>query len=226
MKALRLTVLGLVFLACFLVMGIEVALAQEPVASAVPGSVPYIDNQAHPVQPLGSALYKFDYQLSVSSKQQMTTITLLYGNKSGVGFEVWSADAVINVGDNDPFGRGMPGMTPCDTGWCATDDLVWVGAPGATGTYFVRIVNYNPWATSFRLTISGKGVNLAPIPIVVTGPSAVAAPIVRTMPVKYMALKDRQLEHVDVAPVVIAPAVPTSFERYMNLKNAQLARCD
>lgn len=172
MKALRLTALTLVLLAVFLALNVEITLADGPVASVVPGNVPFIDNQIHTIQPNANALYRFNYSLSDSGKTQMTTITLLYGNKSGVGFEVWSAEAVTNVADNDPFGRGMPGMTPCDTGWCATDDLVWTGALGATGPYYIRVVNNNSWGTTFMVTISGKGVNLA-LPIAVTGPSTV-----------------------------------------------------
>jgi len=187
MKALRLTALVLVVFTFLFWINAPIADADGPVASVISSNVPFIDNQVHTILPNATVLYRFDYALSDSGKTQMTTITLLYGNKSGVGFEVWSPDAAMSFADNTPFGRGMPGMTPCDSGWCATDDLVWSGALGATGPYYIRIVNSKPWGTTFQVAITGKGVRLA-APIAVTGVSAVATNTTLDDPLKAVIL--------------------------------------
>lgn len=170
--------------------------AQGPVtvATLTPAGSPYIDNQVHSIQPSTSVWVRFDYLLSDTGKPRTTTITLLYGNKSGVGFEVYEPQDMNAYWEKDLapiIGRGMPEMIPCATGWCAGDSLTWSGSLGATGTYHVRITNYNPFATTFLLSIDGKGVLLAQ-PIAVTGTSATAQTVTTDDPNRAAVLDGKQ----------------------------------
>lgn len=182
MKAVRfVTILIGLGLLLFL-MPLTVA-ADDPivVASATsPFGAPYIDNQAHPIKANADLWYRFDYLLSDSGKPRMTSLRLLYGNKSGVDFEIYEPQDMSVYSDkffSPVIGRGMPEMLACSTGWCEGDDLVWNGALGASGTYFVRIINHTQFATTFLLSIDGKGVVLsAPIAVTATSGSATTTP--------------------------------------------------
>lgn len=179
MKTLRTLGLVLTLLALSTVLGVTIAAADGPVASLYTSNIPYIDNQVHTLQPSGSMWFRFGYGLSDTGERTPTTISLLYGNKSGVNFEVWTADETADIVNNDPIGRGTTAMIQCDTGMCASDNLTWAGIFGSGGTYYVRVVNTNPFVTTAKLSISGNGVFLA-TPIAVTGPSAAAVPVVMT----------------------------------------------
>ncbi len=167
MKTLKTFSLMLVVLAFLLGLSAMAAAAEEPVlvTNANPGGASYIDGQAHPIAANGSLWYRFDYNLSSSGRPQMTTLKLLYGNASGVGFELYEPmdmNAYADGGLKPVIGRGMP----------SGDDLVWYGALGAGGAYYVRVLNTNPFATTALLSIQGNGITSAPI--AVTGVSAVA----------------------------------------------------
>ena len=166
MKTLRISTLVLLALALLLSLSAMAAAAQEPVANLYPSGALYIDNQVHNIPASTSLWYHFDYALSSSLKPQMTTLKLLYGDVSNVGFDIFEPqdmNAYTQSGLKPIIGKGMPNG----------DDLVWTGALGATGTYYVRVTNYNTYATTFLLTISGKGVSVT-APIAVTGVSATA----------------------------------------------------
>jgi len=60
-----------------------------------------------------------------------------------------------------PVGLGMPPTTQTAA---AIHDLVWVGAFNFPGRFFAVVTNNNPAPLSFRLTVSGAGVMLAPAP--------------------------------------------------------------
>lgn len=175
MKPIRVTMV-LVALVLLAGLGAMSVAAEGPVASIVPSGAGYIDNLVHPIQANQSVWHKFDYKLSSSGSPQMTTLKLLYGNRSGVGFEIYEPQDINAYTDttlSPVIGRGMPEMIPCDTGWCATGNLVLSGAFGATGTYHVRIFNTNEYATTYLLTAEGKGISLAqPIAVTAAVPAA------------------------------------------------------
>lgn len=174
-KTFRILGLVLVALALLTGFGAMIASADGPVANAVPAGAPYIDNQSHTIQPSAGVWYKFDYLISDESNRPQTSIDLVYGNASGLSFEVWTSDGVADTADNKPIGLGETFMVAGDSGMSQSPDLMWVGAFGASGTYYVHVINNNSTPTDAKLTITGDGVQLAPAPIAVTGPSAVAA---------------------------------------------------
>jgi len=171
MKALRIAGLVLVVVALLAGFGAMTAAADGPVANAAPVSAPYIDNQAHTIQPNSSVLYRFDY--TIGDTRPTTTITLLNGNVTGMTFEVWTPDMVTDMADNKPIGLGTTFNVASDSGMVQSDDLMWSGAFGASGPYYVQVINPTSAAMSAQLMISGSGVSLAPI--AVTAPSASAA---------------------------------------------------
>jgi hypothetical protein len=173
--------------------GVMTAAADGSVASLNAASVPFIDNQAHTLQPNADAWYRFNYTVSDPANRPVTSIRLLYGNKSGVNFEVWTADEANDIVNNSPIGRGEPYNVVCDDGICQSDDLIWVGAFGSSGTYFVHVINTNATATTAKLLISGDGVSLAPAPIAVTGPATnVQPPATTDDPAKAVVLNGAQ----------------------------------
>ena len=174
MKALRIAGLTLVVLALLAGFGAMAAAADGPVANAAPINAPYIDNQVHTLQPNGSMLFRFDYNISDPSSRPVSTVTLIDGNASGVTFDVWTPDMVTDMADNSPIGKASSFNVPCDGGGtCTSADLLWSGAFGASGPYYVRVINTNSTTATAKLLISGDGVMLAPAaPIAVTGPSA------------------------------------------------------
>jgi hypothetical protein len=192
MKALRMTGMTLAVLAALLVLGAMTVAAQGPVANLTPMSAPYIDNQAHPIPADTSVWYKFDYSVNHDTGvRPITTITLLYGNASGVTFDVWDANTATDTADNTPIGRGGTYTVNTDSGTITSSNLDWVGALGDSGTYYVRVTNPNSYDTTAQLMISGDGVSLAPI--AVTGVSASAQPTTTTDdPNKAVALNGTQ----------------------------------
>ena len=179
MKALRIAGMTLAVLAAMLVLGAMTVAAAGPVANLTPMSAPYIDNQAHPIPANTSLWYRFDYLVNHDTGvHPVATITLLYGNASGVTFDVWNANTATDTADNTPIGRGGTYQVGTDSGVTTSSNLDWVGAFGDSGTYYVRVTNPNSYDTTAQLTISGDGVSLAPI--AVTGPSASAQPAATT----------------------------------------------
>jgi hypothetical protein len=171
MKALRMVGLAMVVVAMLVGFGAMTVAADGPVSYAAPVSASYIDNQPHTIQANSSALYRFDY--TIGDTRPATTITLLNGNATGLTFEVWTPDMVTDMADNMPIGRANTFNVSNDSGIVQSTDLMWSGAFGASGAYYVRVINPTSAAMSAQLMISGSGVSLAPI--AVTGPSASAA---------------------------------------------------
>lgn len=172
----------LALVAALLALGTMTVAADAPIVVAkntVPTGALYIDNQPHPIAANSDLWYRFDYSLSDTGKTRITTLRLLYGNKSGVDFEVYEPmdiNAYSKADFSPVIGRGMPEMYACETGWCQGDNLVWIGALGATGTYHVRIVNHTEFNTTFQLTADGKGISLAQ-PIAITAATVPTAKI-------------------------------------------------
>lgn len=149
-------------------------------SAAAQGPVAYLDNQTHTIAANTSQLFRFDYAIDTSNNTgPITTIRLVNGTNSGLGFEVWTADQLMHQATtledamadrvhNQPVGRGTPQSVNCDSGVvngsgdCKSPDLVWSGSFGSSGPYFVKIVNNNNAATKFQLMIQGSGVSLQP----------------------------------------------------------------
>ena len=198
MKALRWIGLALLALVVFLGFGAMTAAAQGPVTFAAPIKAPYIDNQSHTITPNQFVLYRFDYVLDDPNARPLplTTIRLPNGYNSGLNFEVWTPEAVTDMADDHFVGRGSPEMIHCDTsdtGACTTGDMIWIGAFGSSGPYYVRVVtnnvfnpNPNLTATStsagnargvdYKLIITGDAVRLGGSPIAVTGQTTNSQP--------------------------------------------------
>lgn len=176
MKLLR---MSLMFVALVILVSVSVlaVAADDPMAGLSPSGAPFIDNQAHTLQPNADAWYRFNYNISDPSSRPVTTIRLVSGNFSGVNFEVWTPDEVTDIADNSPIGRGEPYNVACDDGTCQSADLIWVGAFGTSGTYFVHVINTNATAMPAKILISGDGVSLTPAPIAVTGATTNAQPM-------------------------------------------------
>lgn len=196
MKTVRFS-LVIVGVALLLVLFTMTAAADDPILVAkatTPIGAPYIDNLAHPIPANADVWNHFDYALSSSRKPQMTTLRLLYGNISGVGFEIYEPsdmNAYADKGLAPIIGRGVPEMMLCSTGLCAGDDLVWYGALGATGSYYVRIINPTPFATTYLLTVNGNGVSVVE-PIVLTGPIAATSSRTQQDPTRAVVLDGKQ----------------------------------
>lgn len=177
MKTLR--VLGAIVMALVFLFGLGSASVQA-VDDSNPLGAPYIDNQEHPIGPHEVQWYRFDYNAGDPGKEPVTDLNLLYGNKSGVRFEVWTRDRLTNLSDNDPIGRGTAYGVNCDTGRpggsCLSADFTWAGAFGTSGDYYVRVINDNPYATTARLMIQGSGVSIL-APGEGTRPLAAAPPL-------------------------------------------------
>ena len=93
------------------------------------------------VIPAKSAVWQtFSYPITDWTSHPAKTLTLLYGNKSGLAFRVYSPEIMGTWWDNNPVGEGKPQMTPCETGWCGGDNLV-VRRDWRCGHVFVRIIN-------------------------------------------------------------------------------------
>jgi hypothetical protein len=121
-------------------------------------------------------------------------------------------------------GRGGSRNVACDTGAfsaqgeCQTADLIWVGAFGMGGTYYVRVFNTPNNAANILLTIAGAGVSLGmPTP---TTSSAVVQPTLQPVappapPVPPLALQNiddpNKSVPIDNAPHTIAANSATWF---------------
>jgi hypothetical protein len=107
-----------------------------------------LDGKQQTIPAQSAGWYRFDY-----SPSDIKTVRLLYGNKSGLRFEVYSPEILNNWWENDPIGVGLPQMVVCSTGWCKGDDLTWTGAFGMQGTYFIRVINSSAFDMPALLTI-------------------------------------------------------------------------
>lgn len=176
MKTLKLTLVVTCLLALVLALGAMTASAAGE-QNATPAGAPYIDNQAHAIDAKASLWYRFDYVLGTKGEREPITLKLVQGNKSGVGFEIYEPQDMPIFWEEEyhpVIGRGTASSQACDAGRCPSDDLTWVGAFSASGTYYVRIVNKNSSATTALLTIEGNGVRLAPRPAPASAPPLAA----------------------------------------------------
>lgn len=164
--------------------------AQGP-DGANPNSIPYIDGQTHTLGANASAWYRFEYgKSSDTGVRAVAVVRLVNGNNSGVVFEMWPPETVSNTTDNKPVGKGTPTNIDCNTGLpsdqgqCQTTDLIWSGGFGASGSYFVRVINKNNNPVNFLLTVEGPTVNTPPNPstTVAVLPTIAPPPVVAVVP--------------------------------------------
>ena len=174
MKTIRITsavVLGLVLL-----VGLSAltAAAIGPTGTG-PSSASNLDNLRHTVPADASLWFSFGYTASETGEETATTLRMVNGNRNGLRFEVWKPDVVSNWPNAQPFGEATPYAVDCNTGLasaqggCVSNDLLWSDVLEASGTYYVRVSNSNPFDTRIYLTIKGQGLNLKPQAIPVTG---------------------------------------------------------
>lgn len=182
MKQLRITGAVLLALVVLFTLGVVTVSAQGPVA--------YLDNQTHTLAANGSAMFRFDYALNSDGTRPQVTLILPNGTNSGLGFQVWAPETINAMADNKPTGMGSPLTVDCSTGeitaagGCQSPDLLWTGAFGSGGTYYVLVTNSTASPMSYTLTIQGSGFSLGQ-PQVASAPSApaqgpAAAPAIAT----------------------------------------------
>lgn len=140
-------------------------------SGASPDQAIALDGQQHTIAAHMSTWYKFDYTLKSDASRPTITIRMPNATSSGVGFNIWTADQLAsranNAADarldnahNDPIGMGTAQRMNCDTGAvngsgaCWTPDLLWTGAFGSNGTYYVEVVNGNASDGSYQLIVT------------------------------------------------------------------------
>jgi len=114
------------------------------------------DNREQNIPANGEMWYKFDY----GGDRSRVLIVLYNGNVSGIWFAIFDPVQAISFTDNRFIGRGMTQPILCDQGKCSSNDLVWVGAFGVPGTYFIRVTNPNDKPWTFKLHIEGDNINI------------------------------------------------------------------
>lgn len=120
-----------------------------------PGMAVAINGAERTIAANSAIWYQFEYAGTEAVARPPVTITLMNGNLSGVSFEVWGPEQLNTWWENKPIGRGTAAHVVCLDGesGCLSDDLTWSGALGATGTYWVRVLDHNPYPTTAQLTI-------------------------------------------------------------------------
>lgn len=214
-------VLVIFCLAAFAVgLGTLTVSAQGPVNNG-PATALYIDNLAHTIPGNSSEWFKFNY----GGGNSLTTVALLNGANSGLHFDVYTPEQVMDLANETPIGRGTVQAVSCNTGSstaeCVRNDLRWEGKFHTGGTYYVQLFNDNPAPAAFTLTAAGDdvvqcwpagqtppaGSTAPPCPQTTSLPPSsaqslltpTAKPITSTLPVT-----------VTVSPTLTANSTPTS----------------
>ncbi len=181
---------ALLMLAVFLGLILFMLLGLAPTKND-PFHAPYIDNQVHSIDGNADTWFRFDYGFT-GPPRTVVTLSLANGAQSGLGFEVWSPELITLWWQEKPTGKGMVLSIDCATGAivgggdCQSKDLLWIGAFGGVGTYYVRVINSNSSPREFLLTVQGTSVS--PAPTLAFRPTATttrtvaraAAPLART----------------------------------------------
>lgn len=159
-------VVSLLLFSVFLGMALFTILGFSP-SRGDPFQAPYIDNQMHSIAANSDTWFRFDYGW-INPPRTLVTLEIANGAQIGLGFEVWAPENIPFWWQEKPTGKGIVQQIDCTTGAvhgggeCRSRDLVWVGAFGGAGTYYVRVINNNPSPAQFRLTVQGTSVSLAP----------------------------------------------------------------
>lgn len=131
-----------------------------------PFHAPYIDNQVHSLAANSDTWFRFEYGV-VGPPRTVVTLSMVNGAQSGPAFEVWGPEIISEWWTEQPTGKGMIQAMDCSTGvligggQCRSKDLIWIGAFGGVGTYYVRVINNNPSPVNFLLTVQGTSVSPA-----------------------------------------------------------------
>jgi hypothetical protein len=122
-------------------------------ARAVP-----IDNLPHKIEANSATWFSFFYAPQDANNNRISnTIALVNAYNSGVRFEVWTGEHMLDWWDGKkPVGQGTANNVACDSsaGPCQSTDLTWAGTFNTGGIYFVRVVNGNSNPVIFQLTIN------------------------------------------------------------------------
>ena len=143
MKTIRFAGTLIVLVALVLVAGTPTASAVTPTDNGGPGNASFVDNQVHSIAPNSVSWFRFNYQ----GDQSLVSLTMPNLAKSNLIFEVYTPGQIQQWWKVDPVGQGT------DSG----DDQFWQGASIEGGTYYVRVVNYEPSAMNFQLLMGGAG---------------------------------------------------------------------
>jgi len=107
------------------------------------------DNAKHTIP--GNTSLWYAYRYTGGSDRNQISIKMINGNNSGMGFNLWTADGIVNWLDNEPIGRGTP----------SGDNLTWSGNFNLSGVYYIEVFNHNFYPLEFDLKVSGKNVLFA-----------------------------------------------------------------
>ncbi len=157
---------AMLLLAAFLGLALFMLLGLSPSRND-PFHAPYIDNQAHTIAANSDTWFRFDYGF-IAPPRTVVTLDIVNGAQSGLGFEVWAPEIIAEWWKEKPTGQGMVLSIDCTTGTlrgggqCQSKDLLWIGAFGSVGTYYVRVINNNSSPSQFLLTVQGTSVSPAP----------------------------------------------------------------
>lgn len=170
------------FVAAFLAVTLFTILGLTPSRND-PFHAPYIDNQTHSIAANSDFWFRFDYGF-VGPPRTVVTLRMINGAaKGGPDFEVWAPEIISEWWQEKPTGRGMVQSIDCATGalvgggQCQSADLIWVGAFGSVGTYYVHVVNNNSSPMNFVLTVQGSSVSPVPAPAPGAAATQLATPL-------------------------------------------------
>lgn len=134
----------------------------EPSTGVDPGHANVLDGLVHSIPARSSKWFRFGY---AGDKSQII-VTLLYAAYSGLAFNVYTPEQILDWWEVKPIGRGTIEILDCESnrptylGKCQSNYLRWIGKFNASGTYYVELVNYNDTPMTAQFTIEGSGVSL------------------------------------------------------------------
>ncbi len=164
--------IGGMLLALGLLLGFRVwsAAAQEPTPTPNmddPARAASFGGLAASLAPHSAEWFQFDYAGAGIRPRQVVSLTLVSGNGGGIDVEIWSPDRMQGGWwNNKPIGRTTFQTVDCETGQisesgqCQSSDLVWQGAFGGNGIYYIRVYNHNDLPVTPHMILRGPG--LAP----------------------------------------------------------------
>ncbi|HEX7588019.1 MAG TPA: hypothetical protein VF478_06865 [Anaerolineae bacterium] len=118
---------------------------QSGSASDDPAKAVALDGKSQTIPANAVQWYSFNYLINTNvsaSVHPVVRIQLLNGNVSGLGFQVYAPEIMGNWWMTTPLGNGTVTSTTSSDGTLnLSPNLNWSGAFGASGTYYVRVIN-------------------------------------------------------------------------------------